>query len=171
MENVNKKNLGRVTFFALWVLIAACALFTFTHRIVVVSGDSMYPYLQDGDLTISSKATSLIRGDVYLLNEPDDGYPVIKRLVGMPGDVIQFHYNNIFINGELYWSDRSVKFGERTIELMADEYFFLGDNYANSKDGRHWNRLATSSDVLYHLEYIAYPFHRQATLFEKGVIE
>src|SRR5262245_42476165 len=40
------------------------------------------------------------RGDVVLLHAPDDGEPLVKRVVGLPGDRIEFRNNRLLINGE-----------------------------------------------------------------------
>jgi signal peptidase I len=41
------------------------------------------------------------RGDVVLLHAPDDGEPLVKRVVGLPGDRIEFRGNHLLINGEV----------------------------------------------------------------------
>jgi signal peptidase I len=40
------------------------------------------------------------RGDVVTFSSPKDGTRLIKRLVGLPGDVIQLRDDMLFINGE-----------------------------------------------------------------------
>ncbi|MBN1637010.1 MAG: signal peptidase I [Deltaproteobacteria bacterium] len=40
------------------------------------------------------------RGDIVVFNSPADGKRLVKRVVGMPGDVIAMHNNKLYINGE-----------------------------------------------------------------------
>ena len=48
-------------------------------RLIRVSGDSMSPALEDGDITITIKARSLRPGFIYVINHSDLGR-IIKRL-------------------------------------------------------------------------------------------
>lgn len=40
------------------------------------------------------------RGDVVVLFSPADGKRLVKRVVGLPGDVIEMHHNRLLVNGE-----------------------------------------------------------------------
>jgi signal peptidase I len=106
-------------------------------------------------------------GDVVVFQfplDPSDSY--VKRVVGMPGDHVQFIDNRLFINGEVVWLKVHQDQGRTTVyeELLGDRryqvmymntdhfrnfkftdvkvpeghYFVLGDNRDNSFDSRHW---------------------------------
>lgn len=95
---------------------------------------------------------------VFKSVEPDAEHPtLVKRIVGMPGDHIQIYSGNIYIDGELleipdfmpegqfYTSGYAMKYGVRPepeySEIPEGHYLVLGDNSANSRDGRYFGWL------------------------------
>ncbi len=40
------------------------------------------------------------RGDIVVFNSPEDGVRLVKRVIGLPGDVIEIRDNHVFINGQ-----------------------------------------------------------------------
>jgi signal peptidase I len=46
------------------------------------------------------------RGDIVVFRAPDSGRPMIKRVVGMPGDRIRMYRNKLYVN------DRPARYGE-----------------------------------------------------------
>jgi signal peptidase I len=90
----------------------------------------------------------LERGDVVVFkqpNEPEIDY--IKRLIGLPGDVVEIRAGYVFVNGEQldepYLMDdyrRGVgKFGP--VRVKADHYFLMGDHRNASYDSREWGQV------------------------------
>jgi signal peptidase I len=104
------------------------------------------------------------RGDIVTFTSPADGVRLIKRLVGVPGDLIEMRNEVLFVNGSAaeYANPRAVAEGtaateriagsERTVQFLPqvsaqrsfgplvvpeDSYFFLGDNRDNSADSRY----------------------------------
>lgn len=79
------------------VLLLALALYiiiTFALQTVRVDGTSMVPTLDDGNLLFADKVSYHLhapnRGDIVILEPPDDPTKdFIKRVVGIPGDVLQ----------------------------------------------------------------------------------
>jgi signal peptidase I len=80
-----------------------------------VPSSSMYPHLMQGDRVISNRLaydlklpfTDIIlkkigdpqRGDVVTFTSPEDGLRLVKRVIGLPGDVIEMKNEKLFING------------------------------------------------------------------------
>ena len=76
----------------------------------------------------------------------------VKRLVGLPGEVVEIKYGHIYINGkklkepEIFKENKYVgnianaDFGTTgsPVKIPEDHYFMLGDNSANSNDSRYW---------------------------------
>jgi signal peptidase I len=84
----------------------------------------------------------LQRGQVVVFYETADqsASPLIKRLIGLPGDHVAIHDGVVFIDGTalvepyLQVSTACTRYCDLT--LGADEYFFLGDNRPVSRDSR-----------------------------------
>ena len=97
------------------------------------------------------------RGDVIVFKypeEPEKDY--IKRVIGMPGDMIEIIDQQVYVNGERLeesckvHKDPHVRAGMRGTPLAdgrdtfgpervpGDAYFVMGDNRDNSKDSRSW---------------------------------
>ena len=109
---------------------------------VVVSGDSMYPNYKDNEVLLLSKLSDDIeRFDVVVINNDDK---IIKRIIGLPGDTVEYKDNVLYINGEKVKED--YKHGE-TYDFDVSEiskyekipkgyYLVLGDNREVSADSR-----------------------------------
>lgn len=134
-----------------YVFAIVCALivifFTVFARQIgafpVVAGKSMYPTLDNGDLLYMSVShhkdiSEIERGDIVVI-EKEDGSMIIKRVIGLPNEVIQMTNNKVYINGvdiadEYNFSNGGV--AEIPIQLGEDEFFVCGDNRDNSADSR-----------------------------------
>ncbi len=152
-QNKEKKSFGRellewVTCIVVAVLITL-VLRNFVFSLVRVEGSSMAPTLSDGDrLVMIRLGYTPQKGDIVVV-DPDNGSvaPYIKRIIGMPGDVIEFSrgYDGdvmIEINGELleeaYISSEFYpnQIGEGSYIVPEEHVFVMGDNRPNSKDSR-----------------------------------
>lgn len=107
---------------------------------MLVHGRSMQPTLRDGALIIShtiKDSSGLRRGDVIIFHPtPDSQTAYVKRVVGLPGDVIEAQNDLLFINGK---SNGLSRLGTGTWGPMTvndDCVFALGDNRAVSIDSR-----------------------------------
>jgi signal peptidase I len=111
----------------------------------VVDGVSMLPTYRPGARVYTAPvSTVLARGDIVLL---DDGKPqyALKRIIGLPGETIQFWRGYVFINRrmliEAYLPKYTFTFPDEKTEavplvLGADQYFVMGDNRPISEDSR-----------------------------------
>nr|WP_041556840.1 signal peptidase I [Carnobacterium sp. 17-4] len=156
-----KENKGRGSEFLSTLLYCVVALIIFLlirHFLfapVSVDGESMAPTLEDQDRLILNKIDKIDRFDVIVFpapDEPDKQY--IKRVIGLPGDTIQYQDDVLYVNGEPveeeYLEDSienmtpgdnftedfllAAKTGEETVP--EGTYFVMGDNRQNSKDSR-----------------------------------
>ena len=106
-----------------------------------VSGDSMYPTLNDKDIILLVKSNHIENGELcgfYWQNKL-----LLKRIIGQPGDVIDMDVNGVVsVNGvaldEPYVDALTV--GECDIrfpyQVPENRYFVLGDHRATSIDSR-----------------------------------
>lgn len=154
---MSKKNFIRYMLF-LGSLVVMYALFSMTHRFIVVSGDSMLPTLVDGQIVVSSKVTELTPGGIYMFQEPEEDLFAIKRLVGIPGDVIELKDGVTYRNGEEFLPAPGDSWDNLMFELGPNEYIFFGDNRSVSYDSRHWSRPIKLEEIKYQLDFVIYPF-------------
>lgn len=93
------------------------------------------------------------RGDVVVFEYPEDpSKDFIKRVIGVPGDVVEGKDKKVYVNGKLYVNPHEVHkekdiipkemnprdtFGPVTVP--ANSYFMMGDNRDRSYDSRFWN--------------------------------
>src|SRR4051812_4561179 len=66
---------------------------------IVVDGASMNPTLQDQDRMIVTKIGEPKRFDIVVFHAPD-GTDYIKRVIGLPGDRIEYKHDVLYVNGE-----------------------------------------------------------------------
>ncbi|GHO74109.1 hypothetical protein KSD_18800 [Ktedonobacter sp. SOSP1-85] len=115
-----------------------------------IDGQSMEPNFHNQQFIFVDKWSYLFhpprRGDVIVFAappEPDQDY--IKRVVGLPGDVITIQGTTVFVNGkalsETYIDPHRQGNPYAPIVNMVipqGDYFVLGDNRAGSSDSRAW---------------------------------
>ena len=121
------------------IIVVVILIRTFIGTPVRVNGTSMVPTLKEGEVLYLNKIDkSFDQEDIVVIDKKVEGSPIIKRIIGMPGDKIKCINGVIFINDEKYednfGSGETSDFEE--ITLKDDEYYVLGDNRIVSKDSR-----------------------------------
>jgi len=116
------------------LLAALCfSFFKFCLMPVKILGESMTPTYQDGTRHFLNRmaywSEKPQRGDVVGMRAPD-GDLYIKRIVGLPGDLIEIEGGVILINGEPLPDPMQapVPHHVKPIWLDETEYFVIGDN-------------------------------------------
>lgn len=137
------------------IFIVVLFIRTFIAQPFIVSGESMYPTLQDKNYLIidelSYRFTEPTHGDVIVMRYPGDPKRFfIKRIIGLPGDTISFVNGKVLLskNGnppqilnEPYYTGMTIAENKSTVTLGVDEYFVMGDNRMYSSDSRAWGVL------------------------------
>ena len=127
-----------VLYAGLSICLLNFAVFHWVWWPVKVSGDSMLPNYHDGQPTYIDRLAYLSdtphRGDVVGLHMGKD--LCIKRIIGLPGETLEFHRDGITVNGRPLaepYPVRPLLWWIRPVKLGANEYFVMGDNRATSK--------------------------------------
>jgi signal peptidase I len=145
------RNLLEWTYVIVGALGIALLIRAFLLASFFIPSVSMVPTLKVGDRVLVNKLSyrlhDLHRQDVVVFERPP-GEPdltikdLIKRVIGLPGDVVSFKDGKVFVNDvqldEPYLTPGMVTSpkGNDSIKVPAGEVLVLGDNRTNSFDGR-----------------------------------
>lgn len=151
------------------IIIIAVILFrTFLYSPIRVSGASMVPTLNNGDIMILDKigyrTKGLDRFDIVVIKYEKE--KIIKRVIGLPGDYIQYENDKLYVNGEYVDEpfDRK-EMDDFTLEDLGEniipegKYLVLGDNRPVSKDSRVLGNF-TKEDIIGKVRIRIFPFNK-----------
>ena len=125
------------------VFVAALAVLvsSFFVTVLKVTGDSMTPTLETGQIVIAQNSSSFEPGD--LLAFYYNNKVLVKRVIGSPGDWVNIDdQGNVFVNGvqleETYVTDKSLEPTDISFPYQVPEnrWFVLGDHRRASIDSR-----------------------------------
>ncbi|MDT3425739.1 signal peptidase I [Paenibacillus forsythiae] len=133
-----------------------------------VPTESMVPTIQAGDRLIVEKmlwATSLKHGDIVVFHPPVPGETklYVKRLIGLPGDVVQIKDGALYRNGDKVdesYLTAKMDYAFGPVTVPEDHYFFLGDNRNMSFDAHSWDTPFVAKDKLIGKVVLEIPFHK-----------
>ncbi|OJG69664.1 signal peptidase I [Enterococcus pallens] len=108
-----------------------------------VSGESMNPTYREQEVIQVKAHHQPKRFDVVVLHPPDDPKELyLKRIIGLPGEQIDFKQGQLFVNEKPVadeFADRTEDFHWKSMykePIPEDHYFVLGDNRTVSRDSR-----------------------------------
>lgn len=129
------------------IFVMACLTYIFTRLINLnfIEGSSMTDHYAGVAVVnrVAYEHREPQRGDVVSFVR--DGTYYIKRIVGIPGDTLDFKAGSVLLNGKVY-EEPYLEEGMYTYPLVegytyqvpAGMYFVMGDNRENSNDSRFY---------------------------------
>lgn len=127
------------------ITLAALAVRSFLVEPIRVYGDSMVPTLIDGEHMVVEKVSYWVReparGELIICYYPGYTESCVKRIIGLPGDIVAVQGGSLILNGKAL--DESLYLTGQTYGTMdpvavgANEVFVVGDNRNISKDSRN----------------------------------
>ena len=144
------------------ILLAALVyvgLTTFVVQTVEVQQTSMFPTLKPGDrLVVERLDRNFHYGDIVIFVPPAstsaaEGTDYIKRVIGLPGDLIEIHDNAVWRNGtkisEPYLASGVITTtssgNPASWTIAPGQMFVMGDNRPGSSDSRVFGPIDISS--------------------------
>jgi len=132
----------------LLAVVIAILMVVFLYQPVKVEGTSMQPELVDQERIFVNKFVyhfeEIHRGDIVVFWYPKDpSKSFIKRVIGIPGDVVSIKNGRVYVNAQLLeerYVPRSYQDLDSfpTVRVKEDHYYVLGDHRNASNDSRSW---------------------------------
>lgn len=176
-EKRKKEKKGMPVLLQLVLLVVLVLLLRNVMGTVLVKGSSMEPNFYHGDFVFINKLStafgSLQKGDVVICRLDEEKKNIIKRVIGLPGDVIDFRETDggedtiyaLYINDELVREDyiKAPMDSKGNIDypytVPENSYFVMGDNRNASSDSRRKSVGAIEKeDLMGKVIFRLYPF-------------
>lgn len=148
-------------------LIVAAFIRLFLVSVFTIPSGSMLNTIQIGDYILVNKLSYGFKlpfsdtwiykaegpqyGDIIVFKYPKNpSVDYIKRVVGLPGDIMEMRDKQLYRNGEKVDEAYIIHTRPNMIgpldnmapyKVPADEYFVMGDNRDNSEDSRAWGTV------------------------------
>ncbi|MDB5097653.1 MAG: lepB [Cyanobacteria bacterium RYN_339] len=137
-----------------------------------IPSESMLPTLEVGDRLVIEKVAYRLhaptRGDIVVIKSPSgDAIPLIKRVIGLPGERISIHAGKVWIDGKplvepyvleapLYDEPNWLALGLPGGLIPDGKVFLMGDNRNNSRDS-HMLGAMPLDDIIGHTVFRFWP--------------
>ena len=132
-------------------VLLALIFIVFIYQPVQVEGTSMQPSLENHERIFVNKFVyrfePVHRGDIVVFRYPLDPSKIfIKRIIGLPGDMVSLRQGRVYVNGKelaepylppSYFSADS----DPRIIVPPGQYYVLGDHREFSNDSRAWGTV------------------------------
>ena len=158
-----KKIKDSISFIVIILAIILIRLFIVTP--VRVDGPSMNDTLHDGDILLLDKYDNKYeRFEIVVFNY--SGERLIKRVIGLPGEVVSYKNNKLYINGNEIEDNYGLGYTEdfelknlNLTKIPDNEYLVMGDNRNDSLDSRYFGTISKDK-ILGSVKYRLFPFNK-----------
>lgn len=126
------------------LIIVLARLYVFP--VYQVDGQSMNDTLAHGDKVLATNVFDIERFDVVVIDMPQAQKKYIKRVIGLPGETIEYKNNALYINNQIieepFLSNNKAIYQQNVTHDIAKmtipegTYYCIGDNRRNSQDSR-----------------------------------
>lgn len=173
---------------AVITVVVILLVFTFLFRQVRISGNSMYPTLQNNERVIVSDLLYTPKyGDIVVISsEVYENLPIIKRVIATEGQWIDIRDGEVLVGdskndlhavgqefiGNLYTeavlAGGSYGYHEYPLQIPEGKVFVLGDNRTVSLDSRTTEiGLIDRNQILGKALYRVYPFENLGSIYKE----
>ncbi len=166
------------------VIVAAALIALFLNSCIIANSQvptsSMENTIMARDRVIGSRLSYTFsqpeRGDVVIFHYPDDPTGktyYVKRIIGLPGDVVDVRDGGVYLNGsdtpldEPYLKEpmETSFLGPLHYEVPEGSYFMMGDNRNDSWDARFWDNTWVKEDrIIAKVLFRYYPFNKMGAI-------
>lgn len=156
------------------IAVVIAALVLVFLKPIIVQQQSMEPNFHAGDYLLTSRQAYRFfgdpeRGDVIvfrseLLDDEGNEKCLIKRVIGLPGDVVEIKSGYVYVNGEEidepYVKEQGISGEMDAVTVPENELFVIGDNRGVSEDSRSARVGTISEDTIVGKVFVRlYPFN------------
>lgn len=131
-----------------FAIVFALVIRSFAVASFYIPSGSMEPTLHENDRVIADRFSYTFNlrrpqcGDIIIFRYPEDPkVDYIKRVIGVPGDVVEIRLGEVLVNGEPLQENYIAESPHYDLEptpVPDGEYFVLGDNRNRSRDSHIW---------------------------------
>ena len=156
--------------------ILAFVLRSFVIEGRIIPSGSMLPTIQLQDRVMVNKFiyrfTDPERGDIIVFDPPiTSDLDYIKRVIGLPGEVIEIRDHKVWVNGESLnepYLQEEIDYEFGPVEVPTGSYLVLGDNRNHSYDSHLWTVWMDAQEIKGKAVAIYWPISH-ITWLERGV--
>ena len=172
MKQEIKRGWGK---YILFVFVLVIAYHSF--NLCKVEGKSMQPTLYAEDYVFVNKAavhfSDLEHGEIVIIKEEDESKYYVKRVIGLPGDVINITSGSVYVNDkkqeEPYtnkdlFNNTQVFYNFQKTKIPPNKLFVMGDNRELSRDSRNGLGYIEEDNIIGKVEFVSYPFSKMKIL-------
>lgn len=132
-----KPKMGKAYFIRVGILAAAAFIFFgFVCEPMFLNGESMEPNYHSGTLNFCWAPTYWFRkperGDVVVMRYAGDRVLLLKRVIALPGDTVEFRDGYLYLNGirqeEPYVKFKRERWNLKPRKVAEGHYYVVGDN-------------------------------------------